>query len=98
MENTISEIKEGTIHFKWKGGKEVTLKCNVINGEEIEHDRITMIGMGELESVEVESECVIYPLCMECQTHLIKPRMVDVDGTNLEEVTECVNLDCPNKA
>jgi len=97
---TISSVKKGTIRFKWQGGREVTLSCLVEDDEAIEHDAITMSGLGQLDSVEVEFEDETYPLCMECHTHLIKPRMIErPEGSGcLEELCECTNPNCSNKA
>ena len=92
-------IKNGKLNFKWKEGKQVTLSCLVKNESEIEHDEITMTGMGELESVEVIYDDKQYPLCLECHTHLVKTRITEKPeySGHFAEVSECLNPDCPNK-
>ncbi len=97
MADKVAIIQKGTISFKWKGGKEVTLACTVEDGEVVDHDPITISGMGELESVTVAYGNEEHSLCLECQTNLIKTRMIEVpEGSGaLEEALVCSNPDCP---
>ena len=100
MENCISAIQKGTIIFQWESNKEVTVACVVEDEQKVSHDLITTSGMGKLKSVEVNyGNDEANPLCLECQTHLIKPRMVECpEGSGcLEEVEQCLNPDCPSQ-
>jgi hypothetical protein len=99
MGKEIALVEKGVIHFKWKGGKRVTLTCTVENDEIIDHDPITIVGMGELESVTVSYRENEFPLCLECHNHLVKTRMTEYpEGSgNFEEFLECSNPNCSNK-
>lgn len=101
MASEINQIQKGKIHFRWQGGKEVTIACTVENETVVDHDAVSMVGLGELESVEVNyGNNETHPLCLECQTHLIKSRMVECPegSSNLEEVKQCLNPECPSQA
>lgn len=101
MEHQITCVQKGTLHFKWEGGKKVSVACIVEEGHIIQHEKISMIGLGQLMSVTVEygknKEGI---LCMECQDHLLEKKMVELhEGSGeIEEVLECSNPNCPNKA
>ena len=102
IENRIAMVQKGIITFKWKGDKTIALACTVEDGERVDHDLYIAEGMGKLESVMVnygnDSKVKAYPLCLACKTHLIKTKMVDIGGTNLEEILECTNPNCSNKS